>query len=277
MRSILVASKGAGPPAAGGAAAPGGRAIRAQSLLDGLVFSNLWVAAAAGALAAAVGRVLCGRPDPLAAALAFCGTLAVYGWDRLRDVERDRSTAPERSRFVTRHRHALTALSGAGLAGAVGLAPALGSRGLALVGAVAALALAHPFLKRIPFTKATYLTAAWLAVVVGVPALRAGGGPLAAVLGVLGPALAANAIASSVRDGEGGSARVGHRTALAVAVALAVAGCAAALAGPQAVRVLAAVPAATALAIGLFREGERYGLVVVDGALLAGAAVALVA
>ncbi len=277
MLSILVASKGVGPPAAAGAATPGDHAIRAQKLLDGLVFSNLWVAAAAAALAAAAGRALGGRPDALAAGLAFCGTLAVYGWDRLRDVERDRFTSPERSRFVTRHRHALTALAGVGLAGAVGLAPALGSRGLALLGGVAALALAHPFLKRIPFTKAAYLTAAWLAVVVGVPALRAGGGPLAAVAAVLGPALAANAIASSVRDGEGGAARLGRRKALAVALALAVAGCAAALAGPQTVRVLAAVPAATALAIGLYREGERYGLVVVDGALLAGAAIALVA
>jgi 4-hydroxybenzoate polyprenyltransferase len=81
------------------------------------------VAAAAGALAAAAGRALSGRPDPLAAGLAFGGTLAVYGWDRLRDVERDRGTAPAATAlaiglFREGERYGLVVVDGALLSGA---------------------------------------------------------------------------------------------------------------------------------------------------------------
>ena len=48
-----------------------------------------------------------------------------------------------------------------------------------------------------------------------------------------------------------------------------------ALMGPAPIRSLAVIPAAQALVLGLFQPGERYGLIVVDGALLVGAICAL--
>lgn len=241
------------------------------------------MASAAALLAAAASAALGSAPDPAVVGLAFGGTLAVYGVDRLRDARADRATTPARSAFVEGHRRLLVGLAAAGLAAALACAAAAGRGAIALAGAVAVLAVAHPVLKRIPFTKAAYLTAAWLTVVVGVPAVSAGaataGGalPLAwpRVALVLGGALGANAIASSLRDGEGGAARVGARVALGGAAALAALGVIVALVGPAAVQPLAAVPAITLLAVAAFRPGERYGLIVVDGALIAGALIAL--
>ena len=49
----------------------------------------------------------------MVAALAAAGTLVVYNVDRLRDLEKDRLTAPARSAFVERWRGPLLALTAA--------------------------------------------------------------------------------------------------------------------------------------------------------------------
>jgi hypothetical protein len=68
---------------------------------------------------------------------------------------------------------------------------------------------------------------------------------------------------------------MGAARALPLAGAFALAGLVAALAAPAAVRPLAALPLALAFAVAFFRPSERYGALVVDGALLAGALLAL--
>lgn len=248
----------------------------AAKLLDALAFSGLWIAAAAAALCGVAGLAMgVGILWP-ALAVAACGTLVVYDVDRLRDLQRDRLTAPARSAFVARHTRALRALCVAAGAGAIGLAPGLGARPVVLLACVLALGLAHRRLKDVPFAKAAYVSAAWLAVVVGVPALAAAGerhvGWIAATLGL---ALFANAVASSIRDAEAAAARFGGVRTLAAARAFAMAGVAAGALAPGAVRPLAAVPLVTLMALARFRPTERYGLLVVDGALLAGAGLAL--
>lgn len=175
-----------------------------------------------------------------------------------------------------RRRRALVALCAASGLASLGFAAAAGPAAIGLAAAVLALAAAHPVLKRIPFTKAAYLTGAWLTVVVAIPALVAPESRHAVRVAVsLGLSRAANAIASSLRDREAGAARVGRRTALASACGLAGLGLAVALTGPASVRPLACVSGATLLALAGFREGERYGMGVVDGALGAGALAAL--
>jgi 4-hydroxybenzoate polyprenyltransferase len=248
-------------------------------LLDLLLFSSLWVAAAAAALAAATGEALGGGAGAGPLLLAFGGTLAVYDLDRLRDLARDRASAPARSAFVDRHRIVLVglALGGAAL-GAAGAALA-GPRALLPLVPALPLALAHRRLKRLWMAKAAYVTAAWVLVVVGVPALAAGARtPDAAwAAALVGLAVFANAVASNVRDAEAAAARFGSERPLRLARACAAAGAAAALLAPAALRPLGLVCAATFAALLGFRPSERYGLGVVDGALLLGALAALAA
>jgi hypothetical protein len=243
---------------------------------DALAFSSLWLAAAAASLVAAVAGAL-GGPVPLGLpGLAFCGTLVIYNVDRLRDLERDRDTAPLRSAFVERHRSVLVAATGVAGVLAAPLAWIAGPRAIALLVPAAALGLAHRRLKSFAFAKPIYIAATWLLVVVGLPwvTLRPdSGGPWC--LALVGPAILANAIASNVRDDEAGASVIGRVRALGIARAVTAAGLLLAVVAPDPVRLLGAVPLATGLALVRFRPTERYGFVVVDGALLAGAWIAL--
>jgi len=254
---------------------------RAALVLDPLVFSGLGPACVAAGLVLACARALSSgaapsTPTTASMALAAAGTFVVYNVDRLRDVERDRTSAPARSRFVERHRRALLVSSAAAalLCLPLALQHPPGVWGICAV--VLALGLAHRRLKGASSFKIVYVTVAWLAIVVGLPWLS---GPpdtgslreLAAVLAAIGLPIAGNVIASELR---GGSHDPAASPALRVARALAAAGLAMALLGGGRSAALAAIPAAEGLALLGFRDDERFGLVVLDGALLVGALVA---
>ena len=248
------------------------------AILEMLVFSSAWVAAAAGALCAAAALGMGLQPLLPAVAVAVAGTLVVYNVDRLRDLERDRATAPRRSAFVERHYGVLVGICVASLAVAASLVLALGPRAPAVLVPVLVLGLLHRRLKGIAYAyaKAVYITAAWLAVVVG---LAAALGPSAARVGwvaaILGPALFANAAASSVRDAEAAAERLGPAPVLWTARISALLGVVLGALAPAPVRPLAAVPLLTLAVLLPFRPDERYGLLVVDGALLVGAVLAI--
>src|SRR5512145_466602 len=129
-----------------------------RAALDALAWSSLWLALTAAALAAAASRALEVAPAPAVLGLAFGGTVVIYVVDRLRDLARDRTSAPERAAFVERHRRALLVL--AGLAGGLGAGSALALRppALLLALAVGALGLLHRRMKRWFFVKPLYLT-----------------------------------------------------------------------------------------------------------------------
>jgi 4-hydroxybenzoate polyprenyltransferase len=244
--------------------------------LDALAWSSLGIALAAAALAAAASQALGVPPAPAVLGLAFGGTLVVYVIDRLRDLARDRASAPARAAFVERHRRALLALAGLGAALAAGSALALRPPAVALALAVGALGLAHRRLKRWWLVKPAYLTFAWTAVPVCLPAAQ---DPAARHVGfaaaVVGASVLANVALSNLRDGEGVAGRIGARRTRAVAATVLAGGLGAALFAPPAVRPLAALPVAMGAALLGFRPSERYGALVVDGALLAGALAAL--
>ena len=233
----------------------------ALAWLDAWLWSSAWLALAAGALTAAASRALGVSPGPALLALACGGTLAVYVIDRVRDQSRDRVTAPARAAFVARHRRALLAL---------------GPRPLALAALVGALGFAHRRLKRFAPVKPVYLTFAWTAVPVGIPAaVDPAAQHLGWVAAIVGATVLANVMLSNLRDREGLAAHYGaRRTRRAAGVAL-LAGLGAAWLGPAAVRPLAALPVAIGAALLGFRPTERYGALFVDGALLAGALLAL--
>jgi 1,4-dihydroxy-2-naphthoate octaprenyltransferase len=245
------------------------------SLLDGLTFSSVWVALAASALCAASSRAMGVPVSGAVIGLVFAGTLVVYNVDRLRDLERDRETSPRRTAFVARQASGLMALCGLSTAAAGVLVLRLGPGPALLLLPVLALGLAHRRVKRFALAKASYLTLAWLIVVVALPAVAAAEarqpGWTALVIGL---AIAANAIASNVRDVESSARGIGGRRGLWMARGLAAVAICAALAGPEATRALALVPMALLAALAPFRAEERYGLLVVDGALLVGGAAA---
>ncbi len=247
-----------------------------MALLDALAFSSVWVSGAAALLTAAAAKAMAVPAPPEALVIAFAGTFFVYNVDRLRDVARDRETSPERTAFVTTHRARLRALS----AGAALLAVAAGLRAGAEVAGLAAavllLGLVHRRIKHVPLAKALYIAGAWTAIVVGLPALLAPAATgIPRVAAVLSMTLLANAVASSVRDEEAGAARYGPERSLRFARLFAAAGLVLCLAGGPEAR-LVFIPGATLAALVAFRPGERYGLLVVDGALAAGAAISLV-
>ncbi|MGH0036111.1 MAG: hypothetical protein ACQGVK_13875 [Myxococcota bacterium] len=243
-----------------------------------MAFSSLGAAAVAAALVCAVARVLGVEVSAAMVVLAFGGTGAVYGVDRLRDVERDRLTAPQRTAFVERHRRVLSGVCAGVALAAVGSAASLGPAVATLCAGVLALGLAHRRLKHVPIFKGLYVTGAWLAVVVGVPALDPAAkdpGRALWAAAVVGSAILGNVVASSFRDSEAGA---GHAPGLALRIARALPALGLGLAwwAPAEVRPLAWIPAALLLALVRRPEGERYGLVAVDGSLLVGALLSMI-
>lgn len=243
-----------------------------RALIDVTVDSSLWLGATAAALCAAATLAIGAAIEPAALALVGAGTLIVYNVDRLRDLERDRNTSPRRTRFVERWQRELAGLVLTASAAAAWSAWTLGPGVAVLLAPAAALGLAHRRLKHLPYIKGPYVAAAWVTVVVGLPWLLAPAPRnLAWTAGLLFFAILANALASSVRDGEAAAARVGRARTLGWARSLAAVATLAALLAPDAPRNLLPIPGLTWLALLGFRDDERYGLVVVDGALLAGA------
>jgi hypothetical protein len=242
---------------------------------DALGFGNAVVAATAVALAAAASRAMEIAPDPFVLALAGCGTLVIYGLDRLRDRARDARTAPLRTAFVERHQRAIAATTALAALGALGAGALCGVRVIAVAGVIAAVGLAHRRIKHRPFAKPAYLIVAWTAVAVALPAAR---DPsvrhVAWVTAVVLFALWSNVILSNLKDREGAVAFFGRRVARRAALLWSAVGAAVALAGPAPVARLAPLPLAMAVAVLFFRPSERYAAWGVDGALLAGALLA---
>jgi 4-hydroxybenzoate polyprenyltransferase len=244
--------------------------------LELLAYASLWVAAAASALCAAVGRALGADPAAATLALAAAGTLFVYNVDRLRDVERDRATSPRRTAFIERWRTGLLGLAAASAVAAAALALRAGPRMIFALAPIAVIGLAHRRLKRFAWWKPFYVSGAWTAVVVGLPAVTAERTrDLPWVIAIVSATIAANVIASNLRDREAPAARFGARVPMRIALGLALAANALALAAPAGARTLAPIPLATLASLAAFRPSELYGGIVVDGALLAGALASL--
>lgn len=248
-----------------------------RSLADALAFSSL-LASAIGFALSAVASLALGAPDPLHwAGLAGTGTFIIYSLDRLRDTAQDRSTSPQRTAFIEGHRRALV--------GAVGIAAlAFGAmllhapRSIALLCAgIGLVGLWHRRLKGAAVWNVLYVALAWVAACVGMPWIAAGRpstGPW--VAGLLFAILIANLIASGLRDDEG--ALISHaraRTGLRIATGAALLALGLAWIAPARIAPIGWIALAEVLAVQGFRDSERYGLLVVDGALLLGSVAAV--
>lgn len=246
---------------------------------DLLIFSGTWPACVAAALVALCGQALFAGTAPVPwspMALAAAGTFLVYNVDRLRDQARDRDSSPARTAFVERNRVHLTFLCGfAGLASAF-LAARQPPLAWALLATAFSLGIFHRRLKGHPTYGIVYVTAAWVVVVVGLPALSQPAGTFSPerlfwLALVLGTVIAANLVGSELRE-RAPNEKTAQR--LRTARVWALAGVVLAAASPLR---LALLPPAVAnlLALFFFRYDERYGLGALDGALLGGALIAI--
>jgi len=245
-------------------------------MLEGLAFSSALAAGIGGMLSLVSSRILESSSPASSALLAAAGTFIIYNLDRLRDVEQDRSTSPRRTDYVSRNRLPL----GVSI-GIVALAftatwwqasPAI----KILCLAIGIVGMLHRRLKGIAVLKTIYVSGAWVAACVGIPWLSAelgfDGSRVATWLaGILFSSLAANLIASNLRDDEAALIRGSSRATLWFARVVLVAAIGLALAAPSRLAPLVWIPLFEGLALVAYRPTERYGHLVVDGAIGVGA------
>jgi hypothetical protein len=255
--------------------APGDRRPRSVAL-DVLAFSNALPAGLAGALTIAAGQAL-STPAPLRWAMAAAsGGVVIYGFDRLRDQALDRRTSPLRTAFVVRHARALwisIAVAACVLLATLWGAPAAAA---GLYVGVGTIGLLHRRLKHLAGLKTLYVSLAWTVATAGAPYLAGGAGPVLDIGAIFFASVAANLIASNLRDDEAPLLLSPPIRALLLARIMAAAGVALALGAPAPLTPFVWIPAAEFGALAFFRPTERYGHLAVDGALLAGALVTLI-
>ena len=217
-----------------------------------LLRSGLFVAAVGVALLHAASRSMGFTPGPALTAVVGLGTLGVYGFDRW---------AAQRT---GRPWWILPVLP----AGALGLT--LPPDAIAILVLVCALALVHVRLRELPWAKPLYIALAWLGVVVGLPWVLAGEGPLPGVLVPVALAIVANVLGCDAIDREAEAARLAPVRVWWVARAAALAGVVVGWPAPG-----VGIPAAVLVALVPWPANRRWAEVGLDGALLVGALVAL--
>ena len=278
---------------------PSARALPLR-LLDALLYSSAWLAAAAAAQTAATLRLWPGVAGPAGAhvvLLVFAVTLLTYNLDAaLPFKHRQPAGTSGRKGWQQRHRPALAALAAAAaLGGAYRLLADGWLRWLPWLLPLAALAIGYSWpvwrwrgrwraVREVPLLKVFLIAGVWAAVTVGLPALALHQ-PLASARGLLGQRfclVVALAIVFDIRD-YGRDRAAGLRTfpvvlgvAGAKAVSLAFLAGAVALglartAPPLAVLLPAGLAAAVILAAQETR-GDYFFALVTDGVLLVQAA-----
>jgi hypothetical protein len=216
-----------------------------------LIDSGIWLALCASSLLMAAARSMGVNPGPDLLVVASLGTMGVYGFDR----------------WVIRREAKpwwiLPAVLAVG-AGATLPLPAIG-----LLGGVCVLAVVHHWLREVPWFKPLYIALAWLGVVVGLPWVLRGEGPLPSAAVPIALAIVANVLACDAVDREAEAAQIGPRRVWWVARATAGAGVI--LGWPEPT---VAIPAAMLLALLPWPADREWAEWVLDGALLAGGVMA---
>jgi hypothetical protein len=223
--------------------------------MDWLVHSGIWVGACAVALLLAAARSMGSDPSWPLIAVVGLGTVAVYGFDRWSVL---RAGTP----FWV-----LPALPAAIL----GLRLSVGA--VAILVCVCCLALVHARLRHLPWAKPLYITAAWIGVVIGLPWVLRGPGPIPVVLTPLALAVVANVLGCDAVDREAEAAQVDPRKVWWLARILALTGVVVGLMSPGA-QAIAVVPAVLLLALIPWPSSRRWAERGLDGALLVGAMLA---
>lgn len=243
---------------------------------DGFAFSSGLAAAIGGSLSLVSSAVLDAPNAGSWAFLAASGTFIIYNVDRLRDIARDRSTSPLRTAFVLRNRRRLYTAVGAMAIAFVAILQAAPASIVFLCLAIGLVGLLHRRLKDVEALKTAYVSLAWVGACVGLPWLASGYKPAGPwVAGIFAASLAANLVASNLRDQEAGVEEKNAHGAMAprlwIARAMAVLAVGISLVAPNPLHSLVWIPLCEGFALAYFRPTERYGHLAVDGGLLIGA------
>ena len=223
--------------------------------MDWLIRSGIWVGGCAVALLIAASRSMGGDPSWPLIGVTGLGTVAVYGFDRW---------------AVTRAGPPFWILA---LLPAAILGLRLPTAAITILAGVCALALVHARLRHLPWAKPVYITVAWIGVVIGVPWVLRGSGPIPVALAPLALAVVANVLACDAVDREAEAAQIDPHRVWWLARILALTGVVVALMSPGA-EAIAAVPAMLVLALIPWPVSRRWVERGLDGALMAGALLA---
>lgn len=217
-----------------------------------LIDSGIWVALCATSLLGAAARSMGVNVDARLIAVTALGTLGVYGFDRWM------------VRRSGRPGWLLPAL------GAVVAGSGLPIAAIAILAGVCLLAMVHHWLREVPWFKPVYIAVAWLGVVVGLPWVLDGEGPVPGAALPIALAIVANVLACDAADREAEAAQIGPVRVWWIARAIAATGVAAGWPEPA-----VAVPAAMLVALMRWPVSREWTAWVLDGALLFGGVLAI--
>lgn len=217
-----------------------------------VIDSGIWVALCALSLLGAASRGMGVWAGPELLAVTALGTLAVYGFDRW---------------IVRRNSRPWWLLFGIA---AVVVGMQLPPSAIRILGGVCALALVHHWLREVPWFKPVYIALAWLGVVVGLPWVIRGEGPIPAAALPIALAIVANVLACDAVDREAEAAQIGPGRVWWIGRVVAGVGVIVGWPEPAAV-----VPAAMLIAMVRWPASRWWAEWVLDGALLVGGVVAI--
>ena len=217
-----------------------------------LIRSGIWVALCAVALLVAAARSMGIQPGAELIGVTGLGTIAVYGFDRW-----------------TAGRAGWLQWLVPGI-GAVVVGVRLPVNAIAILTGVCALAFLHSRLRRFAWVKPLYITCAWLGVVVGLPWVIRGSGPVPTVVLPIALAIIANVLACDAIDREAEAAQIGPKRVWWIARGVALLGVVVGFPEPAAF-----IPGAMLVAMFRWPVTHWWAERVLDGALLAGGALAI--
>jgi hypothetical protein len=154
--------------------------------------------------------------------------------------------------------------------GAVTVGVRLPLAAIAILAGVCSLAFVHARLRRFAWVKPLYITLAWLGVVVGVPWVMRGPGPIPTVALPLALAIVANVLACDAVDREAEAAQMAPRRVWWIARGVALLGMVAGFPDPAAL-----IPGMMFLAMARWPVTRWWAERGLDGALLVGSGLAI--
>lgn len=207
--------------------------------------------------------------------LIFFGTLFVYNFDHIIDIKSDRTTNPGRTRFISNNREILKLITViSGFISSCIFIIYHSAENFILIPALI-FGVFHWKFKTKRVMSALYITLSWVLVVVIFPLAQDFelNKDTLFIISILGLTFLGNALVFMADDmNPAKKLKTVHYSKIIVFIALIFS-----VTSPASLKYLVFIPALTLLGLVFYREDERYHLLYLDGALLAGGILCLLA